>query len=600
MNAIAPDPKNPGVVYAGTEFGEVYKSVNYGDLWQPMNAGLVEGASIQALAVDPQDSNRLYALTFQSGIFVWDSSVWTKRSGSLAITAERSNFVFGAPGTVHVHAYQGVFSSLNSGMTWDETSTGLPEGVTSLASDSSDPSRLVAGHYTSRYFSRNAGATWDPSNGNLAEVIGDADGEFPVDDVAIFGAIQYALVGSSFENPGGLFKSEDDGATYTALLRFGDPDGPVDPINGINAYSARVLRINAANLNNILVGTGTTTTGQDAGLGILSTTTGGAPWTSSGPVGTQINAIEPVYNPPLGDPAWYATTSGAYDGLVATVPLDGSAPTTEIIGGTGEDELISLGKRDPTLGLGDYFFPAAGNSSSVDLELTPGAAAPTPASIPPGPVIPPVEPQSAIVLARPNAGLPLSYADLSITKQLLVGESHGRTGVVCTIEVTNNSSTTTATSVFVGEHGGSFTSPVDTTHTGVPASSYGGGGNILALELGDIAPGTKKQIELFYPVYDSDGADLGQTRFNLVQVFMAKPGGNNVLDPVASNDTARAEVTIPQTPPSPFRRKPRTSPRESSRAQEIKRRIPERSSPVRNSDSDFAWRVQAEPGTRRR
>ncbi len=140
-----------------------------------------------------------------------------------------------------------------------------------------------------------------------------------------------------------------------------------------------------------------------------------------------------------------------------------------------------------------------------------------------------MEPQSAIVLTRPNAGLPLSYADLSITKQLLVGESHGRTGVVCTIEVTNNSSTTTATSVFVGEHGGSFTSPVDTTHTGVPASSYGGGGNILALELGDIAPGTKKQIELFYPVYDSDGDDLGQTRFNLVQVFMAKPGGNNVL-----------------------------------------------------------------------
>ncbi|MCB1018891.1 MAG: hypothetical protein KDC27_03130, partial [Acidobacteria bacterium] len=58
--SIAVDPNMPGVAYASTDGGEVYKTVNNGDSRREARGGLAQFRS-RALMVDPADSNRVYS-----------------------------------------------------------------------------------------------------------------------------------------------------------------------------------------------------------------------------------------------------------------------------------------------------------------------------------------------------------------------------------------------------------------------------------------------------------------------------------------------------------------------------------------------------------
>jgi photosystem II stability/assembly factor-like uncharacterized protein len=69
--ALVVDPRDPRVVYAGTEHGGVYKSEDGGASWQPSNEGLDSEAAlwINALAIDPADSAVVFAGTFGDGVY---------------------------------------------------------------------------------------------------------------------------------------------------------------------------------------------------------------------------------------------------------------------------------------------------------------------------------------------------------------------------------------------------------------------------------------------------------------------------------------------------------------------------------------------------
>ena len=77
---IVIDPRNPQVLYAGTgqqlsvDPGGVYKSTDGGINWTPLNNGFPHlegiGLGIISLALDPQDSQTLYAGTMKYGLFV--------------------------------------------------------------------------------------------------------------------------------------------------------------------------------------------------------------------------------------------------------------------------------------------------------------------------------------------------------------------------------------------------------------------------------------------------------------------------------------------------------------------------------------------------
>jgi tetratricopeptide (TPR) repeat protein/photosystem II stability/assembly factor-like uncharacterized protein len=80
ISALAIDRRNPDIIYAGTGFRSnydghgIYKSTNGGLSWEPINNGLpvddmyLGGYYIQAIAIDPYDSQTIYAGGF-SGLY---------------------------------------------------------------------------------------------------------------------------------------------------------------------------------------------------------------------------------------------------------------------------------------------------------------------------------------------------------------------------------------------------------------------------------------------------------------------------------------------------------------------------------------------------
>jgi photosystem II stability/assembly factor-like uncharacterized protein len=78
VRALEPDPRRPGIVYAGT-LGGVFESEDAGRHWRPLNAGL-RNRLVQALALAPR-SARLYAGTLGSGIYVLATSPSQATSG---------------------------------------------------------------------------------------------------------------------------------------------------------------------------------------------------------------------------------------------------------------------------------------------------------------------------------------------------------------------------------------------------------------------------------------------------------------------------------------------------------------------------------------
>ena len=129
VSTLAIDPGNSNTIYAAIWGGGVFKSTNGGATWTPTNSGLTNG-QVDVLAIDPSNSNIVYAGT-----------------------------------------YGGVFKSTNGGSTWTAMNSGLDnDDVTSLAIDPGNPNTVYAailGYYGGVFKSTNGGGSWSAINSGL-------------------------------------------------------------------------------------------------------------------------------------------------------------------------------------------------------------------------------------------------------------------------------------------------------------------------------------------------------------------------------------------------------------------------------------------------
>lgn len=202
IGCVAMDPKNPNVVWVGTGENNSQRSVGFGDgiyrtrdggkSWE--NLGLKESEHIGRIAIDPRDSNVVYAAA--------QGPLW--RSGG----------------------DRGLYKTADGGKTWtrilhvsDDT------GINEVHIDPRDPSILYASAYQRRrhvwtlinggpesaiYKSTDAGATWR----KIAAGIPSADkgriglGIAPADPDVVYAIIEAA------DGEGGFFRSADRGETW--------------------------------------------------------------------------------------------------------------------------------------------------------------------------------------------------------------------------------------------------------------------------------------------------------------------------------------------------------------------------------------------------
>lgn len=181
VQALAIDPGNPLIVYAGTLGGEkLFKSTNGGTSWNPMNTGLLDG-DVYALAIHGPAAGvpaAVYAGTFgalggrvlktTNGGLTW-TDTGLRAGGPVAALAVPSP----SPSTVYAGTWGGgAFKTVNGGSSWapiaslDQAAGAI---VFALAVDPQVPATVYAGSYDRGVTkSLNGGQTWAPSNAGLS------------------------------------------------------------------------------------------------------------------------------------------------------------------------------------------------------------------------------------------------------------------------------------------------------------------------------------------------------------------------------------------------------------------------------------------------
>ena len=251
ISALAFNPKDSKIVYAGAATGGVFKSTDRGVSWQPI---FDEQAvlPIGDIAVDPNNPNNLYVGTGEangghnnfSGAGVFKSTdagaTWkhlgleaTTTIGRIVIDPANANRVYvAATGSYFGNgAERGVYRSTNAGQSWERVLfVNDSTGAIDLVIDPKNPTTLFAamwqrvrrpnraqltGEASGIYRSTNGGTTW--------QRLGTAQG-LPGPSASI-GRIGLAICGTKPENLyalytinsnyGGLYRSQNGGTSWT-------------------------------------------------------------------------------------------------------------------------------------------------------------------------------------------------------------------------------------------------------------------------------------------------------------------------------------------------------------------------------------------------
>ncbi len=249
-------PGQPDKFYFGAVGGGVWETDNAGRTWRPIGDSLPV-ASVGAIAIAPSDTNVLYVGTgeadmrsdIQHGNGVYKSvdagKTWThiglddsRQIGRIVVDPKDANTVYVA---ALGHQYgpntqRGVFKSTDGGKTWNKVLyKDEHTGAIDLAMDPSDSNVLFASLWQTRrppwnvyppsngpgggiYKSVDAGATWARITGHgfpNAAIPGQGLGHI---GIAISPANHnriYTIVDTNETKTGGVYRSDDGGATWT-------------------------------------------------------------------------------------------------------------------------------------------------------------------------------------------------------------------------------------------------------------------------------------------------------------------------------------------------------------------------------------------------
>lgn len=176
------DPANPATIYAGTNFAGVFKSIDGGQSWTAANFGT--RGLVEDLAVDPANSATLYAGiggcsfgclspagVFKStdGAMSWtgvNSGITDLQVVSLAVDPSNSNVLYAG---TRLH---GLFKSIDAGANWNLVDSGLRSTLFAtlhlpLVIDPLNPGTVYAGTANGVFKSTDSGTKWTSANTGL-------------------------------------------------------------------------------------------------------------------------------------------------------------------------------------------------------------------------------------------------------------------------------------------------------------------------------------------------------------------------------------------------------------------------------------------------
>jgi photosystem II stability/assembly factor-like uncharacterized protein len=192
--AIAYDPTNPQIVYAGTFGSGVFKSLDGGLTWTSVNRGLAN-LNIYSLAIDPQHPSTLYAGTYRGqvykstdGGYSWQWSGAGMQANAIVYSMAVDPF---APDTLYAatrgdstdghNPWNGVvYRSLDGSQSWkpslfDVGGPTIQDWVYSVIVNPNKHDQVfVASHENGPYRSNNSGETWNNIDNGIVDRSGRA------------------------------------------------------------------------------------------------------------------------------------------------------------------------------------------------------------------------------------------------------------------------------------------------------------------------------------------------------------------------------------------------------------------------------------------
>lgn len=232
INAIAVDPNNADIWYAGAPAGGIWKSTNAGDTWTNIFDQFPQ-IGVSGIAIDPNDSNIIYIATgdddasdsYSAGVFKsTDGGLTWNETGLSPDTQDEfdtMNEIVIDPtdsNVVWVGTTDGLQKSEDAGATWEVKLTG---NITDFKLKPGDPNTIYAVDSNSYFRSTDGGNTFEeitsvlPTNGGRMVL-----GVSPDDPAVVYVlAADVTARSSAFL---GLFKSTDSGATFTQTANTED------------------------------------------------------------------------------------------------------------------------------------------------------------------------------------------------------------------------------------------------------------------------------------------------------------------------------------------------------------------------------------------
>ena len=284
VRALAVDPRNPKIVYLGTTDGHVFVSGDAGESWRLRGlVGKDSNAVVTALIVDSRHSSQIYASTWTreaagegGGVFTSLDGGASWRESSLGSHAVRALAQAASdPNTIVAGALDGVFVSHDRGQNWNRTTPeGDPElrNFDSLAIDPENAKVIYAGTFHLPWKTEDGGRHWSPIHDGM---IDDSD----VLSLAIDITDSRRIFASACS---GIYRSNAAGASW-------------EKIEGIPYTSRRTLVIRQDPARASLLYAGTTE-------GLWKSDDAGGTWKRISPSGWVINALvlEPTGEFPAG------------------------------------------------------------------------------------------------------------------------------------------------------------------------------------------------------------------------------------------------------------------------------------------------------------